>query len=80
MGHVIALGIEAKVYYDSRGRNVIATRQVLLDNLVWFLTKQQELGFPLARDVRREIEDKVQLLYNEIDIVNLSVWTNTKRV
>lgn len=77
---MIALGIEAKVYYDSRGRNVIATRQVLLDNLVWFLTKQQELGFPLARDVRREIEDKVQLLYNEIDIVNLSVWTNTKRV
>lgn len=66
LGHVIALGIVANEYYEGRGRNVIATRQVLLDNLVWFLTKQQELGFPLARDARCGIEDKVQLLYNEI--------------
>lgn len=66
LGHVVALGVNAKLYYDGRGRNVIATRQVLLDNLVWFYSKQQELGFSLARDVRQVLEDKILALYNEI--------------
>lgn len=65
-GHAIALGIDAKEYYGGRGRNVIATRQVLLDNLIWFLMKQQELGFPLAKKVKSEIEGEARLLYDKI--------------
>lgn len=66
LSHAIALGINAQLYYKGRGRNVIATRQVLLDNLAWFLKKQQELRFPLARNIEQEIKDKIIALYNEI--------------
>lgn len=66
LGHVIALGVDGATYYSSRGRNVIASRQILLDNLVWFLGKQQELGFPLSAKVRSILEDKILALYNEI--------------
>lgn len=66
LGHAIALGLNAERYYKDRGWTVIATRQVLLDNLSWFLSKQNQLLFALDKNSRAEIENKIRILYNEI--------------
>lgn len=66
LGHVISLGIEPLSYYNERGWNVIATRQVLLDNLAWFLSKHSEYGFALAGETKRSISKKIKELYQEI--------------
>ena len=66
LGHVIALGVNAERYYKDRGRNVIVTRQTLLDNLVWFLGMQTRYRFPLTRSVRNILVEKIRELYGEI--------------
>ena len=66
LGHVIALGVDAERYYKDRGRNVIATRQTLLDNLVWFLGMQTRYRFPLTGNVRSILLEKIRELYGEI--------------
>lgn len=66
LGHVIALGVNAERYYKDRGRNVIVTRQTLLDNLVWFLGMQTRYRFPLTGSVRSILVEKIRELYGEI--------------
>lgn len=69
LGHAISLGKEPLIYYQERGRNVIATKQVLLDNLAWFLSKKLELGFELSADAEHYIKDKIEELYGDIGYV-----------
>lgn len=66
LGHAISLGIDPSSYYKERGRNVIITRQVLLDNLAWFLSKKQKFGFALSADAERTIKGKIEELYRDI--------------
>ena len=66
LGHVIALGINAREYYKNRGRNVIATRQTLLDNLAWLLAKLQRLNFPLPNATREALNIEIERLYKDI--------------
>jgi len=44
IGHGLAMGIDAKKYYESQGKELIMPKQVLLDNLVWMM-KTTEKGF-----------------------------------
>lgn len=37
LGHALALGIDAKSYYESKHYNVLIPKQCLLDNIVWLL-------------------------------------------
>ena len=60
------MGVNAERYYKDRGRNVIVTRQTLLDNLVWFLGMQTRYRFPLTRSVRSILVEKIRELYGEI--------------
>lgn len=67
MGHCLALGMNAKRYYEERNGKVIMPRQILLDNLVW-LWKQTE-GFHLCiPKMIREFLDvkKIKELYQQI--------------
>ena len=66
IGHALALGTNPMHYYELRGWNVIATRQVLLDNLVWFIQMCGVIGYRIGKVQRKEIEDKIQSLYVEI--------------
>ena len=66
MGHAIALGIVGETFYKNRGWNVIATKQVLLDNLVWYLAKMDELQFGLPKTILDLLERKARTLYEEI--------------
>ena len=66
IGHALALATSPERYYELRGWNVIATRQVLLDNLVWFLEMCAVIGYRIGKEQRREIESKIRSLYEEI--------------
>ena len=83
LGHAISLGIAPSSYYQDRGRNVIITRQVLLDNLAWLLSKKQELGFALPGAAERTIKDKIEKLYRDIGYgttFRLDVYQNSMKL
>lgn len=61
LGHALSLGVNPYTYYKERRRNVIARRQVLMDNLVWYLSKNH-LNLKLEREILKEI----RALYHEI--------------
>lgn len=48
IGHAIALGIDAKDYYESRHRYIIIPKQNLLDNLVWLKYTAMEHNIQLS--------------------------------
>lgn len=66
IGHAIALGIDAKKYYESRHYTVAMPKQYMLDNVVWLLMKSREYG--ITADPRTEwfLNDTYQKLINEI--------------
>lgn len=66
IGHALALATKPERYYELRGWNVIATRQVLLDNLVWFVEMCDEVGYKIGKVQRKELEDEMQSLYEAI--------------
>ena len=66
IGHALALATKPERYYELRGWNVITTRQVLLDNLVWFVEMCGEVGYRIGKVQRKELVDKIQSLYEAI--------------
>lgn len=48
IGHGIALGLDAKDYYEQKQMEIYFTKQDLLDNLVWFLYRSLELEVEIA--------------------------------
>lgn len=74
LGHCLALGMTPAVYYESRGWNVIAPRQVLLDNLVWFVGKMRTYRYPIKKDVVEAMVKKAAELYDEIGYTEAFVF------
>ena len=83
IGHALALGTNPMHYYELRGWNVITTRQVLLDNLVWFVQMCDVVRYRIGKVQREEIEDKIQSLYEEIgysEDFDLGKYTDSMRL
>lgn len=66
LGHSLALAVQVTPYYENRGWYVIAPRQVLLDNLVWFVDMTARAGFMITDKLRNELHDEASMLYDEI--------------
>ena len=66
LGHCLALGMDAKTYYESRYKTVIMPRQILLDNMVWLLKFAEERGIDLSVRLRDFLEKKAERLYRLI--------------
>ena len=66
LGHCLAIATTPADYYEHRGWNVIAPRQVLMDNLAWFLGKMKTYKYPLRKDIVKQLEGKAAELYAEI--------------
>lgn len=74
LGHCLALGMTPIAYYESRGWNVIAPRQILLDNLVWFIGKMRAYRYPIKRAVVEKMVAKAAELYGEIGYTEAFVF------
>lgn len=66
IGHAMALGIDAKAYYERRHYTTIITKQNLLDNCVWIYMRSKELNVALSPTIEVAILEKASQLYHEI--------------
>lgn len=66
IGHGLALGLDAKRYYESRHRMVLLPRQVLLDNLVWMKYFAKSRDISLSRETELLIEENYIRLVSEL--------------
>lgn len=51
LGHANALGISPELYYSRINHNVICSRLMLIDNLVWFIMYCKSIGKPLGEEL-----------------------------
>lgn len=66
IGHGLALGINPYEYYKYKGYKLILPKQVLLDDIVWILSKSDEMGCTIESRLRTELEERYNNLYEEI--------------
>ena len=66
LGHCMAMGIDAKRYYQRRHRTVVMPKQILLDNLVWLLKKVDDYQFSMDKAMRETLSSTMIKLYGEI--------------
>lgn len=69
LGHATALGISPELYYRRISHNVICSRLVLIDNLVWFIMYCKSIDNPLDEKLKtlflNEINKHFPLVYGE---------------
>lgn len=58
MGHCLALGMNANVYYDDRHFTVPIPAQTLLDNIVWLYYKAKKYNIIVSPNIEMMIMDK----------------------
>lgn len=67
IGHASVLGVDVEKYYQERKRNVVCSRQTLLDNYIW-LSRVDRIMNNVAIDpeMRRKLESKAEEQFNVI--------------
>ncbi len=66
IGHGLAMGIDAKQYYESQGKEIVMPRQVLLDNLVWMMKTSENDILSLIYGSDEKIMARCETLFREI--------------
>lgn len=66
LGHAMALGINAKQYFERRHYTTIITRQYLLDDCVWIYMRSKELNIFLNPTYEVKLLEKASQLFHEI--------------
>lgn len=60
IGHASVLGVDVWNYYQERKRNVVCSRQTLLDNYIWLSRVDMILNVAIGPNMRRELESKAE--------------------
>lgn len=58
IGHGLALGVDAKRYYETRHHTIVLPKQDMLDNIVWTYIKSQEYGIALPPNLELLLKRK----------------------
>lgn len=66
IGHGVALGINAKKYYNSRQNRIVLPKQDLLDNAVWLYMKMEEYAITDYDGLKGRLQGLFNKLYREI--------------
>lgn len=66
LGHCMALGMDAKKYYQQRHRTVVMPKQILLDNIVWLLKKVECYRLGIDKVIKEELMAIMVRLYGDI--------------
>lgn len=66
LGHAIALGTDAHIYYELKHYMQILTKQNYLDNIVWALNKARSFDIDLGSAFKQRMTDKASELIYEI--------------
>ena len=75
IGHAMALGINAKEYYERRHYTSVIPLQNLLDECVWLYVRGRALGVTMSHAFEDYIiEDIAKTLYNAIGYNKIAAW------
>lgn len=77
LGHALVLGTDVKRYYDSRDREIRATRQVLLDNFVWLYVRTAKIAGrnALCEYLEQEAKHLYRTIYKDVaDTIPFDVY------
>lgn len=74
IGHAMALGIDAKAYYERRHYTTIITKQYLLDDCVWLYMRSKELKVQIDPKIEISLLEKANQLYNDIGYKSVEEW------
>lgn len=66
IGHGLALGISPEEYYQYKNYKIVISKQDLLDDIVWLLSKAKEVGCEIDQQLYYELKDKFYSLFKEI--------------
>lgn len=66
IGHASVLGVDVEKFYQERKRNVVCSRQTLLDNYIWLSRIVDMLKIAIDPEMRRELESKAEEQFNVI--------------
>lgn len=75
IGHAMALGINAKEYYERRHYTSVIPLQNLLDECVWLYVRGRALGVTMSHAFEDYlIKEIAQTLYNKIGYNKIAAW------
>lgn len=66
LGHATVLGVDPKTHYSRKNRQVIMSKQEVLDTCVWLLYRSSELGVEIPMVLRQEMRQKAYGLFSEL--------------
>ena len=66
IGHAIALGVDARSFYQLKRYDIYLTKQQYLDNIIWMLYRSLEWQIALESDFRVMLEKKARELFRYI--------------
>lgn len=66
IGHGLALGVDAKKYYETRHHIIVLPKQDMLDNIVWMYIKSQEYGIAMPPNLELFLKRKYFELVSDV--------------
>lgn len=66
IGHGLAMGIDAKTFYENQGNELVLPKQVLLDNLVWIMKRIEQSCLTPTPSIHCDLKEKCVKLFSEI--------------
>lgn len=69
LGHVMAMGVNAKNFYRQNDSEIVLPRQYYLDNLVWMIKKSREEGLHIDIELERWALVEAERVYGEIGYI-----------
>lgn len=66
LGHAIALGIDAKAFYEQKRNSIYLTKQDYLDNLIWMLYRSLEWNISISANHRAYMQEEARRMLGEI--------------
>lgn len=66
LGHAMALGVNARKYYDLKNHWIVIKKQDYLDNIIWAINKSKALNINLGSAFKQKLYDKASGLIYEL--------------
>lgn len=66
LGHALALGLDAKDFYNFKLSTIISTKQDTLDDISWGIYKSNILGVPIDSTLRAKLKEEAMKLLLEL--------------
>lgn len=67
-GHGVAIGIDVSKYYELKKQKILLSKQMLLDNIAWLLSKVRKFGLAHHMNEVYRLENIYKSLFSEIFI------------